>query len=45
MPELPDITLYLEALGVRVKGRKLLRTQLYNPLLLHSIDELELRQR
>ena len=38
MPELPDITLYLEALEVRIKGRKLLRTQLYNPFLLRTVE-------
>lgn len=38
MPELPDITLYLEALEVRIKGRKLLRARLYNPFLLRTVE-------
>ncbi len=45
MPEFPDITVYLEALGPRVIGHTLQRTQLNSPFLLrtatpsiHSID-------
>ena len=38
MPELPDITLYLEALAARIKGRRLVRTDLYNPFLLRTAE-------
>jgi formamidopyrimidine-DNA glycosylase len=38
MPELPDITVYLEALERRVLGRRLLRVRLANPFLLRSVD-------
>jgi formamidopyrimidine-DNA glycosylase len=38
MPELPDITIYLEALQRRIHGRKLLRVRLNNPLLLRTYD-------
>ena len=36
MPELPDITVYLEALAPRVIGRKLERIQLNSPFLLRT---------
>ena len=36
MPELPDITLYLEALGERIVGRRLERVALINPFLLRT---------
>ena len=38
MPELPDITLYLEALEPRIMGRKLLESRLYNPFLLRTVE-------
>ena len=38
MPELPDITVYLQALETRIVGRKLLRTRLNNPFLLRSVE-------
>lgn len=37
MPELPDLTLYLEALTARVQGRRLLGIELLNPFLLRSV--------
>ena len=36
MPELPDITLYLEALGERIVGRHLKTVTLVNPFLLRT---------
>lgn len=36
MPELPDITLYLDALHTRVLGRRLTRVQLLSPFLLRT---------
>ncbi|MFI4867854.1 MAG: zinc finger domain-containing protein [Steroidobacterales bacterium] len=36
MPELPDITLYLDALGQRIIGRRLERVTLVNPFLLRT---------
>ncbi|HEY3493795.1 MAG TPA: DNA-formamidopyrimidine glycosylase family protein [Polyangiaceae bacterium] len=38
MPELPDIALYLDAIGRRVIGRKLERVRLFTPFLLRSFD-------
>jgi len=38
MPELPDITLYLEALRQRVLGRRLERSRVLSPFLLRSVD-------
>ncbi len=38
MPELPDITVYLEALEARVLGRTLERVRLGSPFLLRSVD-------
>lgn len=38
MPELPDILLYLHALGPRVIGRRVERVRLASPFLLRSID-------
>ena len=38
MPELPDILLYLHALGPRVVGRRVARVRLASPFLLRSID-------
>jgi formamidopyrimidine-DNA glycosylase len=38
MPELPDITLYLEALEPRVRGQPLLRIRLANPFLLRTVS-------
>jgi formamidopyrimidine-DNA glycosylase len=40
MPELPDITLYLEALESRVLGRRLERVRLKSPFLLRSVEPL-----
>jgi formamidopyrimidine-DNA glycosylase len=38
MPELPDITLYLDALRERVCGRTLERVRVVSPFLLRSVD-------
>jgi formamidopyrimidine-DNA glycosylase len=36
LPELPDLTVYIESLAARVRGRRLLRVRLLNPFLLRS---------
>jgi formamidopyrimidine-DNA glycosylase len=36
MPELPDVTVYLEALGSRIAGQRLLHVALLNPFLLRT---------
>jgi formamidopyrimidine-DNA glycosylase len=38
MPELPDITVYIEALASRIVGRQLERTRIAKPFLLRSVD-------
>jgi formamidopyrimidine-DNA glycosylase len=38
MPELPDITIYIEALDKRIVGRRLIRVTLRSPFLLRSAD-------
>jgi formamidopyrimidine-DNA glycosylase len=38
MPELPDITIYLEALESRIVGQTLERTRIPKPFLLRSVD-------
>jgi formamidopyrimidine-DNA glycosylase len=38
VPELPDITVYIEALERRVAGRTLQRAQIINPFVLRSFD-------
>lgn len=38
MPELPDITVYLEALESRILGQRLVGVRLANPFLLRSVD-------
>lgn len=38
MPELPDITVYVEALEKRLIGRKLERIRIANPFLVRSVD-------
>ncbi len=38
MPELPDITLYIESLETRVVGRRLIRIRLVSPFLLRTYD-------
>ena len=38
MPELPDITVYLDALERRVFGRTLARVQIVSPFVLRSVD-------
>ena len=38
MPELPDITVYIEALAARVIGQPLERTRIAKPFLLRSVD-------
>lgn len=38
MPELPDITVYLEALGPRVLGRTLRRVEIVSPFVLRTVD-------
>ena len=38
MPELPDITLYLEALESRIGGQELIRAQIHNPFLLRTVE-------
>jgi len=37
MPELPDVTLYVEALNARITGHKLNRTLIRSPFLLRSV--------
>jgi formamidopyrimidine-DNA glycosylase len=36
LPELPDVTVYLEALGARILGKRLQRVTLINPFLLRT---------
>ena len=38
MPELPDITLYLEALSARIQGQQLLSIEIKNPFFLRSAE-------
>jgi formamidopyrimidine-DNA glycosylase len=38
MPELPDITLYIEALRARILGRRVKRVRVLSPFLLRSVD-------
>lgn len=38
MPELPDLTAYIEALDERVKGRVLERIRIANPFVLRTVD-------
>lgn len=38
MPELPDVTIYLEALEARVLGRKLERVRIASPFLIRSVE-------
>lgn len=38
MPELPDLTVYLEALETRIVGRRLERIELASPFLLRSVE-------
>ena len=38
MPELPDITLYIEALRERVLRRRLERSRVLSPFLLRSVE-------
>jgi formamidopyrimidine-DNA glycosylase len=38
MPELPDITIYIEALALRIAGQRLDRTRIAKPFLLRSVD-------
>ena len=38
MPELPDVAVYLEALGRRILGARLERVRLLTPFLLRSVD-------
>jgi formamidopyrimidine-DNA glycosylase len=38
MPELPDVTGYLEALETRIRGARLERIRLANPFVLRSVD-------
>ena len=38
MPELPDITVYLDALGRRVLGHTMWRVQLVSPFVLRTVD-------
>ena len=38
MPELPDITLYLEQLAPRILGQPLLRLVFRSPFILRSVD-------
>ena len=37
MPELPDITIYIEALSARVAGRRLQSLELRSPFLLRTV--------
>jgi formamidopyrimidine-DNA glycosylase len=38
MPELPDITVYIESLRPRIQGQKLERAQIASPFLLRTVD-------
>jgi formamidopyrimidine-DNA glycosylase len=38
MPELPDVTLYIEALRERILGRRLERSRVLSPFLLRSVE-------
>lgn len=38
MPELPDVTVYVEALRARIAGTRLLRVRLASPFLLRSVE-------
>jgi formamidopyrimidine-DNA glycosylase len=38
MPELPDLTIYLETLAARVQGRRLEQVMLVSPFVLRSVD-------
>ena len=38
MPELPDVTIYLEALRTRITGQPLERLQVNNPFVLRTVD-------
>lgn len=38
MPELPDVTVYVESLRTRLTGSRLLRVRLLSPFLLRSVD-------
>jgi formamidopyrimidine-DNA glycosylase len=38
MPELPDVTLYLECLKPRIQGRRLDRVRIANPFLLRTVE-------
>src|SRR5688572_18089116 len=38
MPELPDITLYIEALRERIVGQRLERSRVLSPFLLRSVE-------
>ena len=38
MPELPDVTVYIEALAARISGARLERVRLANPFVLRSVD-------
>ena len=38
MPELPDLVLYLEALGTRILGEHLTGFRLLSPFVLRSVD-------
>jgi formamidopyrimidine-DNA glycosylase len=38
MPELPDVTIYIEALEKRILGRRLERVRIASPFLLRSVD-------
>lgn len=38
MPELPDITVYIEALERRIVGQSLVRTELLSPFLLRTAE-------
>jgi formamidopyrimidine-DNA glycosylase len=38
MPELPDVTVYIEALDARIRGARLLGVRLANPFVLRSVD-------
>jgi formamidopyrimidine-DNA glycosylase len=38
MPELPDVTVYIEALDARIRGARLERIRLLSPFVLRSVD-------
>jgi len=38
LPELPDVTVYVERIGAKIAGRKIERVRIVNPFVLRSVD-------